>query len=104
MDLKEIKEHEHSPLWNTEADDMYVSLYPNPSSGSINISFELKKATIAKVMICDQKGIIIKTIAERYLEKGKHVFSQETSIPQGNYFIVIKKNDQLHTEQLIISH
>jgi hypothetical protein len=87
---------------NKKSDEISLSVYPNPSQGTIYISFELQKPANTKIMICNQSGSVIDIIREEHMIKGQHKINHTPTLPSGVYHIVIETRDNLYTEELII--
>ncbi|PKL79707.1 MAG: hypothetical protein CVV25_06870 [Ignavibacteriae bacterium HGW-Ignavibacteriae-4] len=90
------------------------SPYPNPSNGSLAISymeFTPKENVQMNVYIYDSKGIRVgelerrTSVIENYpngrLERGEYI--TETTLPTGIYFIVIEGNDNTEAKPIVIT-
>ena len=82
-----------------------LSLYPNPSGGNSQLSFELPEAAFTDIQLLDLHGRNVEQVAQQYLTPGKHEFSVgEKSLPQGVYLVQLRLNQgaQVITKKLII--
>lgn len=82
--------------------ESYLSLYPNPSKGKFNISFELHSPAKAKILLCDQRGAILKVITEGNLYSGIHQFYCDDILEAGIYNILVDLEDHNLSKKIII--
>jgi hypothetical protein len=79
-----------------------VNVYPNPTSTSLNISFNLPQADEVSIHLFDTQG---KLISEKQIGKRESGKYQElidlTNIPQGTYVCRITCNHNTITKQII---
>lgn len=84
-------------------------IYPNPSSGVINIEFMLQKPIIADLKIFDQNGKIVKYIGEYTLMQGNNHFSwnihseNNDRVSSGIYYLMINSNNGTQTIKININ-
>ncbi|MEZ5105614.1 MAG: DUF362 domain-containing protein [Draconibacterium sp.] len=70
--------------------DFELQTYPNPFTGKIQISFNIKQPSQVKISMFDLNGRLIETLGEKNLEIGNHKFQWNVSgknLKQGNYVI-----------------
>jgi len=82
---------------------VYANNYPNPFTGSTEISFEMPNAGLASVSILDSKGILIKKIKTIY-PKGKQVIEiNKSDLPAvGIYYYQITTEQGSVTKNMIM--
>jgi photosystem II stability/assembly factor-like uncharacterized protein len=82
-----------------------ISAYPNPSTASATISVDVKESGSAYVDIFDILGRKVKTIYQGIFNEGKNTFSFDaSSIPSGNYMLVLSIDGKNTTSWITISH
>jgi hypothetical protein len=79
-----------------------VNVYPNPTSTSLNISFNLPQADVISINLFDTQG---KLVSEKQIGKKESGKYQEvidlTNIPQGTYVCRIAGKHNTITKQII---
>jgi hypothetical protein len=77
-----------------------IVIFPNPSNGAFNISFDSKNSSAAKLKIIDVYG---KTIwyNERTLLNGINAIN--VNLSKGNYILIMEENDKVTTKKIIIN-
>lgn len=71
--------------------DFEVSLFPNPVSDVLNITFELENQTSLSLYLTDLQGRKIKTIANQSFLSGTQQLAVEVSdVSKGHYFLVME--------------
>lgn len=84
--------------------DHQLSLYPNPSSDNVNISFMMDNAADVTIYVTDMLGkVIINTGTVSKSAGQQHLTINGDSLPDGVYFVNLMVGDQLQTEKLIIA-
>jgi hypothetical protein len=78
-------------------------IFPNPSSGQLNIAIEIPQAGNYEISIRNIEGSLMKSLNNGYLDKGANTlhFDEGNSIQSGIYFLTIKGNG-MNTSQKII--
>lgn len=88
--------------WLNSANAWEVSVYPNPTSSTLNVSFNLPQADIVSIALYDIHGKLILT---KNLGKKETGAQQEiidlTNVPQGKYVCRISGQQNSITKQLI---
>ena len=81
-------------------EDNGITIFPNPSNGAFNISFESKNNSVAKLKIIDVFG---KTVwsNERTLLNG--INDINVILNKGNYILTIEENGKLTTKKIVIN-
>ncbi|HEY8402877.1 MAG TPA: T9SS type A sorting domain-containing protein [Cytophagaceae bacterium] len=70
-----------------------ISLYPNPSSDFINVSYDLNKGGRVKIVLKDSAGKTIQELANEHRHSGSNVHTFDISrINKGSYFLEIDIN------------
>lgn len=91
-----IKQH------NTTLEDL--AIYPNPSTGSINIKFNNKISSQLSISILNPLGQIMKTIENnRLIQNGEFNSNYSLDLPKGLYLIQINAGDEQVTQKLVIN-
>lgn len=87
---------------STEKGAENYTVYPNPASGRINISFYIDNATEAGIELYDMQGRKLKTLrAPALVQAGQQQFSFDISgLPQGYYFCRLQTNEGMLTRKL----
>lgn len=81
-----------------------LSIYPNPASGVVNISFEIDHTDQVSVMVTNMLGEVVMNTGETTREAGQQFLSIDgADFPNGVYFVNLKVGEQMITEKLIIS-
>ncbi|MCK6648099.1 MAG: T9SS type A sorting domain-containing protein [Bacteroidia bacterium] len=79
-------------------------VFPNPISKSATITFELTQNEKVNVSLYDEKGALVKMIAEEQMFKGKNtLFLNRAGLAAGSYFLKISTQDVIQTKKLIIA-
>ena len=83
-------------------DNIYVDLFPNPTSDKINV-------TIENVAAVKNYTITIKNVLGEEIYSSSQQIGNATSIDasrfaNGVYFVSVKANEKIHTQKLIIQH
>ncbi|MBL7888827.1 MAG: T9SS type A sorting domain-containing protein [Bacteroidia bacterium] len=80
------------------------TVFPNPISKSATITFELTQNEKVNVSLYNEKGALVKMIAEEQMFKGKNsVFLNRAGLAAGTYFLKISTQDAIQTKKLIIT-
>ncbi|MDP1624021.1 MAG: T9SS type A sorting domain-containing protein [Bacteroidales bacterium] len=79
---------------NDKTDNSQISVFPNPSSSSATMNFELNKREFVNISLFNMDGRYIKTIANQKYEIGKNEVKFDVSgLPHGTYFYTLKSSD-----------
>ena len=71
-----------------------IGLYPNPSSTTIRIAFELKNAGNLTIDVMDIMGQTLGTVTDQDYSPGKHVVQYDVSgFPNGNYLYNFRSDE-----------
>jgi hypothetical protein len=88
--------------WLNNANGWEVNVYPNPTSTSLNISFNLPQADDVSINLYDTQGKLISEKKIGKKESGKHQEILDlTGIPQGTYICRISGQKNMITKQVI---
>lgn len=85
-----------------------TKIYPNPSSGAVNISMYVKHAGIYSLNILNMQGEILKTVYSGYLQSGDKTInwdgaaSKGNQIPPGIYFVQLSGEAGQHTNKIVL--
>ncbi|OGU56834.1 MAG: hypothetical protein A2X64_07420 [Ignavibacteria bacterium GWF2_33_9] len=79
-------------------------LYPNPTTGEINLSFILKDSGQIVINITDITGKMLKTVYDNFLNSGEQNIPLNVSwLTPGSYFLTIRNQSTLLTFKLIVN-
>jgi len=90
------------------ADQLRTTIYPNPSNGAFNISFELTNSSTVELSIIDLNGRSVSHLYSGRLERGSHVIhwggtdSAGNKLNQGIYFAELTINGAKTVSKLIV--
>ena len=92
---------------NNNMENVFHSVYPNPSGGWVNISLDIPQAGNYDLSVHGIDGRIIQTIYQGKLVTGKKTISWDgkntsgQNVPNGIYFLSLIGND-VHSQQKVI--
>lgn len=81
-----------------------LTVYPNPSSNNIDLSYTLKSTAHAVVELFNLTGSKIKTIANAVQSAGKHLFrikSKEDDLAPGTYMVSVRIDGQTSSKKVV---
>ena len=81
-----------------------VQMYPNPSNGEINISYNLNKASFVDISVYNTSGVKVQSMVETNQEAGQYHINQKLNLPSGMYLINIQHNGQSETKTIILNN
>jgi hypothetical protein len=80
-----------------------LTIYPNPSNGKFNVSFDLKEQTYLTFRLIDSKGASLNLLSNRLFEKGRNTYSiDEAGLSKGVYVLQINGDNLSETRRLVI--
>ena len=79
-----------------------ISVYPNPSNGTINIDYNLHKKQYVNIELYNIKASKIETWESSFQNKGHHTITNKTNLENGMYFLKINIDDKVYTHKIII--
>lgn len=80
-----------------------VVIYPNPAKGKVTIEFELAAKSKVQILLTDQLGQTIQTIADKNMEAGSQSVNFNSELlANGLYFIKIWTGNSMVTKPLTI--
>lgn len=86
-----------------EEELLSLCVSPNPSTGNINISYEIKEPTNVSVAVLDLRGKTIKSLPVTVRSQGKYTLKTDLStLPDGLYFIRLQAGNKTETSKIII--
>ena len=80
-------------IHSIEKDRMAIKVYPNPSTFSINVAFELSNSEQIQIELYDMQGKKVLQLFDEYVSKGKQDVYENISrdqLAKGVYFLVVK--------------
>ncbi len=104
--------------WGWSVDDLYIqqkptglnkesartlSIYPNPSSGIMNIHYSVRQSSDVAIHIVDQSGKVYHQSIERSVSPGEYQKEIDlTSSPSGLYLVKVSKADGTEVKKVVI--
>lgn len=89
--------------YNLNAD---FTIYPNPTTDAVYISFKLRKKTAISLRIYDVTGKeIVHVFQDKSFDLGKHIIeipSIKNSLNKGIYFYSLQSDDKIITKKLVV--
>jgi len=79
-----------------------VLIYPNPSNGRFNISYQVNEKGKVDISILSIDGKLIKSLLSEQKEKGDYLLDLSESLEPGSYFIKIASHNNLIVNKIII--
>jgi hypothetical protein len=111
-DLDHTSLHSYSVLWNitnsttevaTIIPQLEYSIFPNPSSTSINIKYNLLQDSEIGISVIDTRGKKVINNTSKKSVAGQYSLEIDvSSLSEGNYFLSIKINEKTITNQIVI--
>jgi len=88
----------------TTADNLQLSISPNPISNSSTIYFSLSQSQKVSLKIFDVNGRLVTTLSDATFESGEHeLVWSAAEMNDGIYFLQIQSEESLKTEKLIVA-
>lgn len=79
--------------------------YPNPSSGTLNIPFELGREADVKFFLMDELGRTAKAFFNGWQPPGPSEASIDVArLPRGTYIVVIEADGEVRTRRIVIAN
>jgi len=92
---------------NADSSSLKTSLteiYPNPASGSKNISFSLSQTRKVSLKIFDMNGRLVSTLADKIFEEGKNELMWSTeNVNGGIYFLQFQSEENQERVKLVVT-
>lgn len=79
-----------------------LAVYPNPTSGTVNVAFDLVKSSTVTVEIFSLTGEKVVTLNNSELAAGAQVVSSNVNLTSGVYFVKVSSNDSSATVKLAV--
>ncbi|MEY3411751.1 MAG: hypothetical protein RIQ70_437, partial [Bacteroidota bacterium] len=79
-----------------------LTIYPNPTDGAVNVSFELLKAAAVSIEIFTLTGEKVAVLNNGELAAGNQVVTSNTLLTTGIYFVKITSNASSATVKLAV--
>lgn len=82
-----------------------MSIYPNPASNDVNLSFELRSDSKTRIELRDESGNLIKTFKDQNFKSGEATSRLDlTDVQTGVYYVVIITEDgSKQTSQVVVN-
>lgn len=84
-------------------DNIALSIYPNPSSGPINIKLILNEESKVNIELRELNGKILKILYNGPLSEGQHKMDFDTNLAAGIYLISVSNRDFSYIRKLILT-
>jgi PKD repeat protein len=82
----------------------HISLFPNPTSGIVNVNFNTSKSEAVTIFITDISGRIVKSIPTTTYNSGmNNVIMDASDLNNGLYFVSIRSTNFNKTTRLLIA-
>ena len=92
-----------SGIWTQENNSPDISVYPNPSTGHVFISYRLSSPADASLTIFNNLGKSCKIFVKEKQSAGKHHFNINTlTLPAGIYFCKLQTGKSIQLKKLIV--
>ena len=89
-----------APYNGTEEEHMVV--YPNPTTGEFNVSFNVKESGQVKLYIVNSQGQIQHVILDKEMPKGSYTYSSNISnLVSGIYVATLREEQRLESSKII---
>ena len=82
--------------------DASFTVFPNPSSGKFDLTFETGKKEKVTLNLTDAMGRFISVISLPELQPGEHKYSFDKHLDAGVYFLQIKENERGWIQKIIV--
>lgn len=87
---------------DAQAEQLNLSVMPNPSSATPTVSFTLLKPQPVSVYVTDVLGRVVDQVDEKLMEEGNHQFQLKAGLKPGVYFIQLYLGNNFVTEKAVI--
>jgi hypothetical protein len=82
---------------------MDLNVYPNPSSGAVNIAFNLTEKQSIAVSVVDMLGRVVETVpAKEYFAGDNNITIAQSTYQAGVYFVNININGQNVSRKIVV--
>lgn len=89
-------------LDNSVFNNSTLDVYPNPTEGTVNVSFELLKNVNVSVEIFSLTGEKVATLANGELSAGVQILTSDLALNTGIYFVKVSSNSSTATVKLAV--
>lgn len=92
-------------LTDVSVNGIMFSVFPNPASDHLTVSFTLETALEVELALVDQAGKVCKTAQHSVVSAGKNVIEftlDELQLAEGNYFLKVKAGDAVEFVKVIV--
>jgi WD40 repeat protein len=80
-------------------------VYPNPTHDVVQVRFTLDSPSSTTVKVLDLLGNTIRTIEDKLLEPGEHIYTIDlTNVASGEYYLQIKAGAKLFNGKIVVTH
>jgi hypothetical protein len=102
--LERVPEAPNGIFENAVNEPSFISVYPNPTSGTSNIGFVLQERADVQLSVYNSLGQEVKSIYSGSMAAGQANFEFDAAIGSdlnGLYLIQLVVNDKIHTQRLL---
>lgn len=96
------------PLMNVEnhtSSSAIINAFPNPTSGSTDIQYNVAEAGYSEIRILDATGRLVNVLGAGDKPEGNYIVRLETAnLPDGMYLIQLLTSKGTITRKLVVSH
>ncbi|MDX1665727.1 MAG: alpha-amylase family glycosyl hydrolase, partial [Saprospiraceae bacterium] len=85
-----------------QEDPFRLRVFPNPSSGEINVRYRLERASMVSLQMFDQEGRQLQTLLRERQGSGEHTFQHSPALPAGTYYLVLVADGRIEVIPLIV--
>jgi len=80
-----------------------IGNYPNPFNGGTTIRYQLERAGLVSVRVCDLSGKVVSTLVETLQPAGSYAVRWEgTGAPAGIYFCKLGFEDRVEARRMVL--
>ena len=89
--------------WQSNRTKISCAVYPNPTSQTMHISFELEKNSTVRIQLISNEGKLVREVLNSILQSGEHLQTINLEdLAHGKYNLLFNVGGSIHTEPFII--
>ncbi|MBX9853115.1 MAG: T9SS type A sorting domain-containing protein [Cytophagaceae bacterium] len=93
-------EYSYSHIATVNISDMLYKVYPNPNTGSFNVSWNRPEGQV-EIVLYDATGRCVYQNAVKVSENQNHLINLQDALP-GMYLMIIKTEEKVHSEKIFV--
>lgn len=101
MGIVQIDRISQKPIVKTN--EFGLITMPNPNSGDMKITFSLLEEGETDINIFDINGKKVNHVLNQNMPKGQYIYTINTTLDNGYYYIVLTHNDKFTTNKILIN-